>query len=221
MFAATPLPPEKLLRALAGSAGVFACVVFVFHLIEFAWCAGVRALRRRLGEQAAASRFPGHAPMAPWAALGLAFRHSLWIVPTTLAVSCAFTWAAGRLGFKLPQQELVEWLAGDFYSPSVKAAIVLYAMISAPVLEELIFRRFVFRLFFRYLPAWAAVGLSAVIFAAVHWNAAVFVPIAFLGACFAVIYLKTGRLLAPMLCHCVFNASNVVLIMLFPELVLS
>ena len=47
----------------------------------------------------------------------------------------------------------------------------------------------------------------------IHVNAATLLPLWFLGVAFAWLYWRTGSILAPMLAHFLFNATNLALIL--------
>ena len=204
-----PPLPEKLMMMLAANTALFGAIALVL------W--GVEALWRRFGKKTA-KVFPGHERMGAMASLGFAVRQMPWIVGVALALSAAATLTARRLGLDLPSQDMLKWLSGDTYSMPIKAAVVAFATIEAPLLEELVFRRFLFRAFLRCMPLWGAAALSGALFALMHCNALVFIPLAFLGGAFAWIYWRTGRIASAMFAHFIFNAINVVLLLSFPEL---
>ncbi len=121
-------------------------------------------------------------------------------------------------GIEPSDQELVKCFADGNYSLTLRAALVLVVLFQAPLLEEPIFRGVIFRGFAKSLPLWAAVLLSGGIFALVHVNAASFIALWFLGVSFALLYHRTGSILAPMTAHFLFNATNLALLFLFPEI---
>lgn len=200
----------QLLSVLGSSA------VLMFGVALLAW--GGERLIGRFVSPPRDGAFPGHAPMGLGESLVLALRHSPWVIAVTLALSWAFTAAAESLGLELPKQELLSWLLGDSFSPRMKAMVIAFALLSAPLAEEIIFRRFLFRACLRLMPPAVAIGVSAAAFSAVHRNLAVFVPILFLGSAWAVLYRRSGRLLTPIVCHFLFNLTNVVLVFTCPEL---
>ena len=81
---------------------------------------------------------------------------------------------------------------------------VLFVAVLGPILEELVFRKF---LCDRLLPLGEgyAVVLSAAIFGLVHGNFFQFFYAFFLGMIFALIYIKTGRIRYTVFYHCVLN----------------
>ncbi|MDX2271325.1 MAG: type II CAAX endopeptidase family protein [Cyanobacteriota bacterium] len=86
--------------------------------------------------------------------------------------------------------------------------------ISAPLFEETLFRGFVLSSLTRYLPAWGAVGLSALLFAIAHLNLADLIPLTVLGFVLGMIYTHSRNLLAPMLLHSCWNAGSLVALLI-------
>ena len=58
---------------------------------------------------------------------------------------------------------------------------------------------------------------SGFLFALVHVNAVSFIPLWFFGIALAWLYYRTGRLLAPMLTHFLFNLVSVATLLLTTE----
>ena len=95
---------------------------------------------------------------------------------------------------------------------------VVLACIAGPIIEELIFRGFIFNALRRYMPVWFAIVLSASVFGLSHLqpgNGGVIVPLAVGGAVLAWVYYRTGSLVASMVTHALFNLVPVVLIAVF------
>ena len=100
------------------------------------------------------------------------------------------------------------------------AGFVFMACVAAPFTEELIFRGFVFNALRRYLPAAAAVLLSAIVFGLVHWqtgNAGAIAPLVAGGVVLAVVYYRSGSLVASMITHALFNAFTVTAVLVFHQ----
>jgi membrane protease YdiL (CAAX protease family) len=88
--------------------------------------------------------------------------------------------------------------------------LILLAVVAAPIFEEFIFRGLVFRGLRRSTgPDLAIIG-SAALFALVHPPLAI-VPVFGLGIAAAFSFQQTGFLLAPVVAHCVYNASVIFL----------
>ena len=121
-------------------------------------------------------------------------------------------------GVRPADQELVKCFVDPAYSLGFRLVLIAGVLFQAPLLEEPLFRGIIFRGFAKKLPLAAALGLSGFVFALVHVNAASFVALWYLGIAFAGLYARTRTILAPMTLHCVFNATNLVLLFLFPDL---
>lgn len=95
--------------------------------------------------------------------------------------------------------------------------IVLGVMVvvGAPLVEELFYRGLVLRsLEKRGRPAWAAVVVSAAVFAAMHFQGLQFPGLFVFGAVLAVLTLRTGRLGPAIWAHAAFNATTVAMLYL-------
>lgn len=96
------------------------------------------------------------------------------------------------------------------------ATILLFVLICviAPIVEETIFRGFVYPGLRRRLPAFSAVVLSALIFAWMHRNPAAMLPIGLIGIALAILYERTRSLVPCMVCHALNNTLVFFLFML-------
>lgn len=153
-----------------------------------------------------------------------------WFVPITLT-AMGLAWISEQvallLGFESPPQDLVKLFTDPNVAWQIKAKYAAIAVLLAPVLEELIFRMGLFRFCLwcvrRFkkeeveiwngpsaFPVISAL-MSGAVFAAVHFHAATFAPLWFLGVAFAWLYWKSGTVFSSMLCHFLFNLVNLVL----------
>jgi uncharacterized protein len=93
------------------------------------------------------------------------------------------------------------------------AALVLFfltAAIAAPFFEETLFRGFILPSLTRYMPAWAAILASSLLFAVVHLSLSEVAPLTALGIVLGFSYVKTRNLLVPMVLHGLWNASTLI-----------
>jgi membrane protease YdiL (CAAX protease family) len=103
-----------------------------------------------------------------------------------------------------------EWFDEDLAwgSPAVVAASLLGTIVSAPLLEEIVFRGLLYGTLRRRLGWPAAALLSAGIFAAAHgYGVAGFGSVFASGIMWAVAYEKTGSLLPGIAAHAANNVS--------------
>ena len=162
-----------------------------------------------------------------------------WFLPITL-VAMGLAWASEQvavlLGFDPPSpQPLVQLFTNPNIAWQKKAGFAAWAVIAAPIYEEVIFRLGLFN-FLRWVrkmydverfkrrgvgrpeprtgfPVVSAL-VSGAVFAAVHFHAATFAPLWFLGVAFAWLYWRGGTILSPMLCHFLFNLVQLCLCLL-------
>lgn len=87
-------------------------------------------------------------------------------------------------------------------------ALGIVTVLLAPIAEELLFRGVLYpAVKQRGYPRAALWGTSA-LFAAIHFNVAIFVPLLLLAVLLVWLYEKTDNLLAPIAAHVAFNAIN-------------
>jgi membrane protease YdiL (CAAX protease family) len=84
----------------------------------------------------------------------------------------------------------------------------IVTILLAPIAEELLFRGILYPAAKQFgFPRSALWGTSA-LFAVIHFNVAIFIPLLLLAALLVWLYEKTDNLLAPIAAHVTFNAVN-------------
>jgi uncharacterized protein len=86
----------------------------------------------------------------------------------------------------------------------------LTAAVAAPLFEEFLFRGFLLPSLTRYVPVWAAIGLSGLLFGVAHLSLSEIIPLTTLGIILGIVYTRTRNLLASMLLHSLWNSSTLV-----------
>ncbi|MGI6094155.1 MAG: HAD hydrolase-like protein [Lachnospiraceae bacterium] len=89
--------------------------------------------------------------------------------------------------------------------------ILLTVGILAPIAEELTFRALIYRRIREYANVKWGILISSLLFGLYHGNVIQFVYATIMGAVFAWLYEKTGRLLIPILAHMAVNSWSVIL----------
>ena len=156
----------------------------------------------------------------------LKFTLKAWPVVAAATIGLCFLTqtVAGWLDIDIPDQQNVDlvrqWMLHAFDSArsfAICLGLLLQVIVLLPALEELIFR-----LPTRWLrhPAWWL--LSSALFSAAHYIMqpfpdSAFIALFFFGLAQCWLYRKTGRIWCPMLNHALFNLTNVVLLIVFPE----
>lgn len=144
---------------------------------------------------------------------------TLTIFPATIALCKACEIVSKAMGFNLPEQQIKLILQSPTVEPTTKAILLVFVILSQPLLEEAVFRRYLFRNFLRVkvIKPTVAMILSGVLFAVAHQNVLIFLPLWFLGSAIAWLYYKTGTLIAPIITHCLFNLINVILLFVITQ----
>lgn len=121
----------------------------------------------------------------------------------------------GRPDVSGPVEDLFEKASG-----LSSAALVLFVVVGAPIVEELFFRGLVLRSLERRFGSTPAILLSAALFGLAHPQpleakalALVMISLATFGVVLAVLAVRTGRLGASILAHAAFNAWTAVLLL--------
>lgn len=118
-----------------------------------------------------------------------------------------------KIGWK-PQEEEAVSLLTNASSLGGKIYLGFFAVVMAPMAEEFIFRGVLFPFVKqRGFPKTAWIGVS-LLFALIHADAAVFIPLFVLALALTWLYEVTDNLLAPMFGHALFNGANLVLLAL-------
>jgi membrane protease YdiL (CAAX protease family) len=86
----------------------------------------------------------------------------------------------------------------------------LTASFAAPLFEEIMFRGFLLPSLTRYLPAWGAIAITSVLFAAAHLSLAEMVPLTVLGGILGFVYWRSRNLLASILLHSLWNSGTLI-----------
>jgi membrane protease YdiL (CAAX protease family) len=134
--------------------------------------------------------------------IGLALAVPAWVAATVLAAVAAIGLEA--IGF------IQEAGVADSVLARGDPTVVLVAfIIVAPAAEELFFRGVVYNAWLRERGPRVALYGSAALFALIHTSLFAVVPIFALGVALALVYRRTGSLLAAMAMHAGFNAISV------------
>lgn len=114
------------------------------------------------------------------------------------------------------RQSIVEFFSGS-RTLEQRIMIIVFAITIAPVIEEFLFRFFLYNVIKRYLGRLVGVTFSALLFAAAHAHFPSFVPLFVLGSCFAIAYEWSGSILVAMTMHSLFNSLTLTALA-FPEI---
>ena len=136
---------------------------------------------------------------------------AVWPVLTMLFLTTVFL---GRLiygpDFQIQKHEELE-LITSCPQVSVRAAIVIAAVLIIPVVEEMLFRGLFQTMIRSYTgKPWTSIAASSLLFTAAHANAAHWPVLLALAMCLGYSYEKSGSLFRPIFIHMFFNASSII-----------
>lgn len=144
-----------------------------------------------------------------WGVLALAA-----LLPIVLVVSASYTsWLQGRWPDLEPQEAVKMFLDSD--GVAAKWIMAGAAVVVAPVVEETVFRGFVYGVLKRYSDSWFAALMSAALFALAHFHLGSAVPLFVLALGFTLAYERTGSLLVPMVMHALFNGITLIVLLIY------
>jgi membrane protease YdiL (CAAX protease family) len=179
-----------------------------FWLQETSWQDGIGFTKKKLVM----------APVLAIAALAL-------VLPATMALlwasnwvleKPAAVWVLDKLHIKLEPEAAVSLIANATSRPE-QIYLAIFAVLLAPVAEEFIFRGVLFTSLKQHgfsKTAWIGVNL---LFALIHGNLQIFVPLFFLSLVLTWLYEITDSLLASFFTHALFNAANLVVLSRFSQ----
>ena len=132
-------------------------------------------------------------------------------------ISLASTLTQRFFGSGSSKQNIVELFSGS-QTIEQRIMIIVFAVAIAPVVEEFLFRFFLYGVIKRYLGGFLGITVNALLFAAAHAHFPSFVPLFVLGSCFTIAYEWSGSILVAMTMHSLFNSVTLGALA-FPELV--
>jgi membrane protease YdiL (CAAX protease family) len=109
----------------------------------------------------------------------------------------------------VPVQEAVQTMQ-KADSLDCRVYFVVFSIFIAPVAEEILFRGVLYPAIKQFGFPRSALWGTAMLFAAIHVNLPIFLPLLALGLALALLYEATNNLLASITAHGLFNAVNIV-----------
>lgn len=215
------LQPGVLAPSARLSLGPWPMVLAVALLACAAWSAPALLPGAGLAAGLLLTSLSGFRPAIFWGLIGRNpakdFQHSLqslltllWPVLLLLLLSSSLYLALG-LPLK-PQPALIKFLEAKEIGQMLP--FLAYALVIAPVWEEVFFRGTLFPWLAGRMPVHQAQWLSALAFGAVHLHGPTLIPLTFFGALLVGIYRTSGSLVPAILVHALFNANTCALLLL-------
>jgi membrane protease YdiL (CAAX protease family) len=168
--------------------------------------------------------------LLPWASR-LSFRELGYRVPRAGEVLVAFIGSLVMAVVANGGASLMQWLLHSnqdqqsvamlrqLHDPRLLIAFAVFACICAPLMEETIFRVFLFNATRRYYGFWAGAIVSGLCFGLAHGDPIAALPLALGGIVLAFVYHRTQNAFASMITHGLFNSYTILALVITPQLV--
>jgi hypothetical protein len=146
-----------------------------------------------------------------WRVLLAALLAVLIILPVAWNLQVLSALALEKIGFTPEDQTAVKLLSGAT-TPAMQIYLAAFTIVIAPVAEEFIFRGVLYP-FVKQLgyPRMAWLGVNF-LFALIHMDIAILVPLFVLALALTLLYELTDNLLAPIVAHSLFNTANLLVL---------
>ena len=146
-------------------------------------------------------------------ALGRGLLVGVVVIPGTMIIHFAYVNLLKLLHYPVEDQTAVELLR-EAHSAGKILYMGFATILLVPVAEEVFFRGILYPLLKRTGYPQLALWGAAAIFAGIHLDVAVFVPLVFLAVMLTLLYEWTNNLLACIVVHSLFNTTNFVMLFL-------
>jgi membrane protease YdiL (CAAX protease family) len=135
-------------------------------------------------------------------------------MPAFLLSSVLYGMLLNHFGFAVEQQEILSVLINPKLPYWLQISLILLAVATAPIIEELTFRGIIIPAVARRFSVVFAVCLVSFAFAVIHFHAAALVPLFVIAVAFSSAYLYSGSILVPIVMHMLFNGVTIVFYLL-------
>ena len=139
----------------------------------------------------------------------------LLVVPLTLAMGQLSSHIVRAVQLPAEEQMAVKVIE-KAVEPAKRVCFVIAAVLIVPVAEETLFRGIMYPFLKQRIGTWLAAAITSIVFSAIHVNVVIFIPLVFLALVLTWLYERTDSLLAPILTHAVFNATNLLMLLSAP-----
>lgn len=187
-------------------------LVVLAAVVLFQWNLGVALA----AVAALAVLWPPRVPWRPLAAASVVRLYPAFAVAWT-AFAFGYLRLLAAVGAPVAPQPLLEQLARDGWAAEGLWLHSLGIVVVAPVVEELLFRGYLFTGLAVLLPRWATHLVTAVVFGLAHGPGHA-VPIGVLSLLFGYLRERHGSLAPAVLAHALHNALMLVLVLIWPGL---
>ena len=175
-------------------------IVAVLNLLVIASCTVLAGKRPRV---------VFGSPSCPWyTAIGKGLVYGVAVIPVVSLVSLVVEAVASALDLTLDAQDVFNCLSDPAVPASIRAALIFFALVVAPITEELMFRGILLPVLAKGRHFIFAALLSSLLFALIHLHGPSFLTLMLLSVFFSLGYAATGSILTPIVMHMIFNITG-------------
>jgi membrane protease YdiL (CAAX protease family) len=146
-------------------------------------------------------------------AIGIGVLAGMLVLPITQELILVSEWIMLHLNVHPEAQAVVQELQKPHVPTAQRTFIALLAIVTAPVVEETLFRGLLYPTVKQAgFPRLAFLGTS-ILFAAFHMSMVTFIPLTVFAMVLILLYESTDNLLAPIAAHATFNFANFLLLL--------
>ncbi|WP_017187340.1 CPBP family intramembrane glutamic endopeptidase [Alkalibacillus haloalkaliphilus] len=142
---------------------------------------------------------PTTGEIVKWSIIGVFLAYAVQIVANMINI-----YVLGIDGGSENTQSIMEIIEANIW-------FIILPIVFAPILEEIIFRKIIFGELYKRTNFIIAGIISALIFAAVHMDFTFILTYTAMGFAFAYLYVKTKRIIVPIIAHMAMNAIVVLI----------
>ncbi|MEO7677985.1 MAG: type II CAAX endopeptidase family protein [Verrucomicrobiota bacterium] len=150
---------------------------------------------------------------APGRALGWAVLVAVVVLPVAWGLQQLSSQIMVSNHLNPEPQQMVQEIQKGGISTFQQVYLGFITMIAAPVVEEIIFRGIVYPTIKRAGYPKVALWGTSILFSFTHQNTPAFLSLVFFAVILTLLYEETGNLLAPIVAHSCFNATNLIMLL--------
>jgi len=124
----------------------------------------------------------------------------------------------GKMGIDVSPQDVIHVFSNAENPVWFQTYLFILATVTAPLAEEILFRGVALPLLVRRSKVVAAVVVASLFFAAIHFHLPSMAPLFVIAVSLAMAYIYSKSILVPIVMHALFNATNIVVLLLVKDI---
>ncbi len=143
----------------------------------------------------------------------------LAFMPPFVLIGWLYAMALKGFNLQTDRQKILRVFIDPNLPLGSRIAIVVMAVIMAPIWEETLFRGIASSALAKQARLWLVVGVVSLFFAAIHGHLPALLPLFTLAVALSLAYIHTGSLVVPIVMHAIFNSVTLTFALLFKDVI--